>query len=168
MNPERGRHLAEELVRHLDQHAGPVSCIGFAPAGASMEQVDHYLERLTHERVRALTLDVDHEADAAGVVLESGVVETLRAWGERWVGGLSTHTVRLLWRRRGSSRFAAIARPTAVWSCADVGVAPGFPPRRSRLFLTWPPSWPRLCHYRDTADSRIPSLPDSADASAGE
>ena len=43
-----------------------------------MQQVDQDLQRLLHDRVRLAALDVDDEADAAGVVLVLGIVETGR------------------------------------------------------------------------------------------
>ena len=43
-----------------------------------MRQVVEHLQSLLHDIVRALALDVDHEADAAGVVLVRGIVEALR------------------------------------------------------------------------------------------
>ena len=46
-----------------------------------MEQVDEDLKGLAHYGVLAAALDVDHEADAARVVLVAGIVET---GGGRW------------------------------------------------------------------------------------
>ena len=69
--------LAEELVGHLDEDAGAVARVDLAAAGPAVEQVDEHLEGLADDRVRARPLDVDDEADAARVVLVSGVVEPL-------------------------------------------------------------------------------------------
>ena len=74
----RGRRPQQELVRHLQQHAGAVAGVDLAPAGAPVQQVQPDLERLPHQLVRPLALDVDHEPYAARVVLEARVVESLR------------------------------------------------------------------------------------------
>src|SRR6266545_3924545 len=70
----------EEGMRHLDQDAGAVSRIDVAAAGAAVHQVLQHRQGLAYDRVGLSALDVHHEADAAGVVLVGGVVETLR-WG---------------------------------------------------------------------------------------
>ncbi len=41
-----------------------------------MGQVVEHLQALAHDVVRALAFNVDHKADAAGVMLVSGIVET--------------------------------------------------------------------------------------------
>ena len=74
---ERRAHLAQEFVGHLQQDAGAVAGVRLAPAGAPVQEVDQDLERLAHDGVRLSSLDVDDEADAAGVVLVAGIVETL-------------------------------------------------------------------------------------------
>ena len=77
---EPRRLLAQEPVRHLDEDAGAVAGVGLAAARAAVLQVDEHLQRLPHDRVRPAPLDVDDEADAAGVVLVAGIVETLGGW----------------------------------------------------------------------------------------
>src|SRR5207245_4156013 len=67
----------QELVRHLEQDAGAIAGIRLAAARAPVQEVDENLERLAHNRVRPPALDVDHEADAAGVVLAARVVQPL-------------------------------------------------------------------------------------------
>ena len=59
-------------MRNLQQHAGAVAGARIASACAAMGQVVEDLDALAHDIVRALTLDVDHEADPACVVLVSG------------------------------------------------------------------------------------------------
>src|SRR6266571_5153090 len=54
------------------------SRVDFAAAGPAVQQVLQHGERLADDRVRRSALDVHHEADTAGVVLVSGIVETLR------------------------------------------------------------------------------------------
>ena len=68
----------EERVGHLDHDARAVARVRLAAAGAAVEQVLQHGERLAHDGVRLSALDVDDEADAAGVVLVSGIVEALR------------------------------------------------------------------------------------------
>ncbi len=53
----------------------PVS--GIAAASAAMRQIDQNLNALDDDVVRFVTVDVGNEADAAGIVLIAGVVETL-------------------------------------------------------------------------------------------
>jgi hypothetical protein len=62
---------------HLDEDARAVAGIDLAAAGAPVQEVLEYLQRLAHDGVRAAALDVHHEANAAGVVLVGGVVESL-------------------------------------------------------------------------------------------
>ena len=68
----------EELVGNLDQHAGAVAGFRVAAAGAAVRQVDEDLDALEDDVVGLLAVDVDHEADAAGVVLVARIVEPLR------------------------------------------------------------------------------------------
>jgi len=70
-------HLFVEGVRHLDEHAGAVAGVDFAATGPAVVQVLQHLDRLLEDAVRFVALDVHHEADAAGVVLEPRVVQTL-------------------------------------------------------------------------------------------
>jgi hypothetical protein len=57
----------QEAVGHLQQDAGAVAGVRLAAAGAAVEQVDEDLQGLPHDGVRGSSLDVDDEADAAGV-----------------------------------------------------------------------------------------------------
>ena len=69
--------LAQELVGNLNQDAGAVAGVHFAAARPAVQQVDENLQRLADDAVRPHALDVDDEADAAGVVLEGGVIQAL-------------------------------------------------------------------------------------------
>ena len=69
--------LDQKLVRHLQQHAGAVAGVHLRAAGAAVVQIREDLQALLQDRVRFAALDVDDEADAAGVMLEGGVVQTL-------------------------------------------------------------------------------------------
>jgi hypothetical protein len=64
-------------VGHLEEHAGAVARVDLAATGAAVIEVLQDLDRLLEDAVRFVPLDVDHEPDAAGVVLELRVVETL-------------------------------------------------------------------------------------------
>ena len=74
---ELARFAAQELMRNLQEHAGAVAGARIASACTAMGQVVEDLDALAHDIVRALTLDVDHEADPACVVLVSRRVEAL-------------------------------------------------------------------------------------------
>ena len=71
-------HFLVEGVRHLDQHAGAIAGVGFRTAGAAMIEILQDLQRLLQDPMRPAALDVDDETDAAGIVLEARVVESLR------------------------------------------------------------------------------------------
>ena len=76
--PEAVALLGEEAVRHLDQDAGAVAGVLLAAAGAAVLEVQEDLEPLLDDACDLRPFDVDHEADAAGVVLVLRVVKTLR------------------------------------------------------------------------------------------
>ena len=65
----------------LDQDARAVAGVGLAAAGAAVVQVQQDLQRLLDDRVGLPALDVDHEAHAAGVVLELRVIKPLSDQG---------------------------------------------------------------------------------------
>jgi hypothetical protein len=69
--------FGEEPVRHLDQHAGAVAAVFLGAAGAAVIEIHEDLQALLQDAVGLAALDVDHEADAAGVVLERRVVQAL-------------------------------------------------------------------------------------------
>ena len=73
-----GREL-HELVRHLKQNARAVAGVDLAATGAAMVEVAENLQALLDKRVGPAALHVHDEADTAGVMLEGGVVKTLRA-----------------------------------------------------------------------------------------
>ncbi len=74
---EAGAFAREELVRDLDQDAGAVAGFRIAAAGAAVRQVDQDLDALDDDVVGLVAVDVGDEANAAGIVLVSRVVETL-------------------------------------------------------------------------------------------
>ena len=72
-----GRHLGEEAVRDLRENARPVARVALVARAPSMAHVVEDRERLSHDLVRLAPLDVDHEADATGVVFQRRVVQAL-------------------------------------------------------------------------------------------
>ena len=52
-----------------------------------MLEVDQDAQRLAHDVVRAASLHVDDEADAAGVVFGARIVQTLTLGRAQWVSG---------------------------------------------------------------------------------
>src|ERR1019366_3117910 len=71
------RHPLKKGVRHLDEHAGTVAGVGLATTGATMVEVAQHLDRLLQDAVGFPALHVDDEADAAGLVFEPRIIETL-------------------------------------------------------------------------------------------
>ena len=64
-------------MRHLQQNAGAVAGVFFTAARAAMIEILQHRERLLDDLVGLFTFDIDHEADAAGVVLETRIVQPL-------------------------------------------------------------------------------------------
>ena len=75
---ELGAFLGEEAVRNLGQYAAAVAERRVGADGAAMVEVDENLQALFEDRVRLAVLHVGDEADAAGIMLVGGVIETLR------------------------------------------------------------------------------------------
>ena len=73
-----GHDGPEERVGGLDRDARAVAGVGLGAGRAAVVQAAHRGERLVEDRVALAALHVDDEADAAAVVLEARVVETLR------------------------------------------------------------------------------------------
>src|SRR5262249_50249133 len=90
-----GAPLFEEAVRRLDEEAGAVAGVLLAAAGAAVLQVEQPVDRHLDDLVRAAVVQVDDEADAAGVVLVPWVIQPLPGRGER------VRHVTVSWRRRG-------------------------------------------------------------------
>jgi hypothetical protein len=64
-------------VRDLHQQAGAVTRVHLAPAGAAVIEIAQHLQGLLDDLVGGASLDMDDEADAAGVMLETRVIEAL-------------------------------------------------------------------------------------------
>ena len=62
---------------NLEQQARAVAAVAVAARRAAMFEVREDLEGLDDDLVRGAALDVDDEAEAAGVVFERGIVEPL-------------------------------------------------------------------------------------------
>ena len=77
----------EKLVRHLHQDAGAVAHARIGADRAAMFEIAENLNRVRDDLVRLLSLDVGDEADAAGILVERGIVETVRG-GNAGVGGI--------------------------------------------------------------------------------
>jgi hypothetical protein len=71
--------LEEELVRHLNKDAGAVARVNFRAAGAAVIEIRQNLQALLEDLVRLAALDIDDEADAAGVVFEPRIIQALFA-----------------------------------------------------------------------------------------
>ena len=76
-NARRAGRFLEERVRFLEENAGAVAGVGFAPAGAAMVQIQEHLEGLLDDGVGLPAFDVDDKSHAAGIVLEPRVVQAL-------------------------------------------------------------------------------------------
>ena len=70
-------HAREKAVRHLGQDPGAVAGGRLRPGGPAMGQVLEGGHRLADEAVAPPPVQVGHERDATGVVLERGVVQAL-------------------------------------------------------------------------------------------
>ena len=94
-SPAFGGHLRKNLSGICMLMPGAVAGVGFAATGAAVVQVDQHGHGLADDLVGFLALDVDDKADAAGIVLEGGIVEAL--FGRQ--AGLARRTMVLGWER---------------------------------------------------------------------
>jgi len=77
LHPQQCADLVQKLVRHLQEDAGAVAGIGLTAAGAAMIKIDKHGQCLLDDLVGLFALHVGDESDAAGIVLELGIVEAL-------------------------------------------------------------------------------------------
>ena len=124
--------LGEELVRDLHQDAGAVAGARIGADRAAVLQIAQDGERVLDQLVRFLALDVGDEADAAGILVERRIVETLRdrAWRR-----LEARRARV--RRGAPVRSVAPAASSAIASRAHsrprlTGAMPQLASRRTR------------------------------------
>ena len=69
--------VAEKPVGDLGQDAGAVARLGIGVHRAAMDEIANAGQRVAQDFIRALALEAGHEPDAAGVVFESGIVESV-------------------------------------------------------------------------------------------
>ncbi len=72
-----GAFAREKLVWNLDQDASAVAGLRIATASAAVREVDEDLQALGDDVVRLGALDINDEANTAGIVFVSWIVETL-------------------------------------------------------------------------------------------
>ena len=77
LKPSLAVSADQELMRNLHQDTRAVAGQRITAAGPAMRQVVQHLQSLAHDIVGSLALDIDDEADAAGVVLVPRVVKAL-------------------------------------------------------------------------------------------
>jgi hypothetical protein len=65
---------------NLNQDARAIAGFRIATAGATMGEVDKYLQSLQYDIVGLLAFNINHEADTAGVVFVPGIVKSLLDW----------------------------------------------------------------------------------------
>ena len=106
----------QEGVRHLDQDAGAVAGVGLRAGRAAVVEVLQDLDRLPQDLVRLAALHVDHEADAARVVLEPRVVESLLRRARRAPCDRPCGRIQVLWALLGVGMFklGAFFEPNCV------------------------------------------------------
>jgi hypothetical protein len=78
------QHCAEEGVRNLNEDARAVTGVHLGASRTSVIHVAKRSETVSDDLMAALALHVNDEVDAAGVVFESGVVETLCTGEPGW------------------------------------------------------------------------------------
>ena len=84
--------LAEKCVGDLDQDAGTIAGVDLGPSRTTMIHVAKRADAHADDLVAPLALHVHDETDAAGIMFESGVVETLRRRETGGTGQLHTST----------------------------------------------------------------------------
>jgi hypothetical protein len=72
-----GHVVAEQLVRQLNEDASAVTHESVSTHGTPVVEVFEDLERLAHDGMGLLPLDMGHKANAARIVLVGGVVQAV-------------------------------------------------------------------------------------------
>ncbi len=88
------RLAREELVRDLHQDAGAVAGARIGADRAAMLEVEQDGQRILDDLVRLAALDVGDEADAAGILVERGIVEAV-ASGSAGIGAVAIEQARV-------------------------------------------------------------------------
>ncbi|MGC4066007.1 MAG: hypothetical protein QM784_15430 [Polyangiaceae bacterium] len=71
-------------MRQLEKDAGAVASERIASACATVNQIQKDFDTLAHDVMRRLALQAGNEANATGVMLESGVVQSRPGWDAHW------------------------------------------------------------------------------------
>ena len=77
LEADLGGLALEEGVRNLHQNAGAVAGARIGADRAAVFEIAENAERVGDDLVRFPALDVGDEADAAGILFQAGIVETL-------------------------------------------------------------------------------------------
>src|SRR5262249_39099013 len=107
---ERLALLGEERVRNLNEDSGAVAHAGVGAHRAAMLEVAEDLQRVLDDLMRLAAFDVGDETDAAGILVERGVVQTLCGRNARIGGvaeGFHVHDGPTLYHPRPVCRIAA-------------------------------------------------------------
>ncbi len=109
------RLAREELVRDLHQDAGAVAGARIGADRAAMLEIAENLQRVLHDLLGLAALDVGNEADAAGILGESGIVEaaSFRQAGVRAVLVEQTRIDRGRGCRRAVNTAVLSSRPSS-------------------------------------------------------
>jgi len=73
----RLHHLAEKLIRHLNENPGPVSRVRIGTAGTTMNHLIIHRERLLDDVVGTLALEVCDETHATGILFHGRFPQAL-------------------------------------------------------------------------------------------
>ena len=93
LKTQTGAGVFEKSVRHLHQDAGAVAGILLAAASAAVIEIFQYRERLLDDFVRFFAFDINDETDAAGIMLEARIVETLFFRPTRLIHRVTLHEI---------------------------------------------------------------------------
>ena len=85
------RFGGKKVMRHLNENARTIPGVRLAATGATVIQVDQYLQRIRHQLMGFLPFDVHNEPEPTGVVFELWIIKTLLRWrgNTRLVYGIS-------------------------------------------------------------------------------
>ncbi len=78
MKPSSFAFLGKESVRDLRQNAGAVAGARIGTDRAAMLEIDQDRQRILDDLMRLAAFDIGDEADAAGILVERGIIETRR------------------------------------------------------------------------------------------
>ena len=168
LEADLGRLALEEGVRNLHQDAGAVAGARIGADRSAMFEVAENFQRIGHDRVRLLALDVGNEADAAGILLQRGIVETFGGGTPRMQFAVGRFRVRGRRQHFCHDGFALEFRTAHVTSSRPVTVLTFFGApwafRGTRLGVTARPKRAAFSEFRlsvqrprRTASPKLPS-----------